>query len=91
MGRRHGEVVLDHIAFSRSDIASLLAFTPDTLSRISSRLKSVGLFQSLAAGVSRSWNLERLARICPSDFVRGEADAETVHLPQAVLVDDKHA
>ena len=43
LGRQTGNTIAVDLPYSRSDIANYLALNPDTLSRIFSRLKSLGL------------------------------------------------
>jgi CRP/FNR family transcriptional regulator, anaerobic regulatory protein len=91
MGRQHGLVVSVEIPFSRSDIANFLALNPDTLSRIFSRLKSLGLVRTSGRRSVEIMDLQRLAQICPPELARNETDGERTVLPFGKLMDEKTA
>ena len=84
MGRRHGDVVTIELPFSRRDIANFLSLNPDTLSRIFSRLKSMGLIRTSGRRSVEILDLKGLARICPSGLAHREADIETAHWPMGI-------
>jgi CRP/FNR family transcriptional regulator, anaerobic regulatory protein len=78
MGRRHGPNVSVEIPFSRCDIAHYLALNPDTLSRIFSRLKQIGLIRTSGRRSVEILDLEALSRMCPSNLC--EAEVEGTHV-----------
>jgi len=66
LGRQHGSIVSVEIPFSRSDIANFLALNPDTLSRIFSRLKSLGLVKSSGRRSIEILCLSGLSKLSPA-------------------------
>ncbi len=89
MGRRHGDVVTVELPFSRRDIANFLSLNPDTLSRIFSGLRSMGLIRTAGRRSVEILDLKGLARICPSDLAHREADIETAHWPMGIPADER--
>ncbi|MEQ1695927.1 MAG: Crp/Fnr family transcriptional regulator [Hyphomicrobiaceae bacterium] len=88
MGRRHGSIVTVEIPFSRSDIASFLALNPDTLSRIFSRLKSLGLVKTAGRRSIEILDLQGLAKMFPADLAR-DFDLDINRPPLGLLADEK--
>lgn len=81
LGRRHGSVVSVEIPFSRSDIANFLSLNPDTLSRIFSRLKSLGLVKSSGRRSIEIISLAELSKLSPAGLGLFETDRDVSTIP----------
>lgn len=81
LGKPHGAIVSVEIPFSRSDIANYLALNPDTLSRIFSRLKALGLVRSSGRRSIEIVNVAELAKMTPSDLGMLENESDVSAIP----------
>lgn len=84
LGRRNGSIVSVEIPFSRSDIANFLALNPDTLSRIFSRLKTLGLVKSSGRRSVEILELAELTKLTPGDLGLLDGERNLASVPAGV-------